>query len=59
MLTAWHDDDDDDDDDSLLLLPGSIRPKMVLLVRVPSIGQIELFNHLTVCKQMTDGKLNC
>ena len=26
---------------------------------VPSMDQIELFNHLTVCKQMTESKLNC
>ena len=33
--------------------------KMVVTVRVPSMGQIELFNHLTVYKQMTNIKLNC
>ena len=27
--------------------------------RVPSMGKIELFNHLTVGKDMTDVKLNC
>ena len=32
---------------------------MVVPVRVPYIGRIELFNHLTVCKQMTGVKLNC
>ena len=31
---------------------------MVDLDRVPSKGQIELLDHLTVCKQMTDSKLN-
>ena len=28
-------------------------------VGISSMGQIELYNHLTVCKQMTDVKLNC
>ena len=32
---------------------------VVVSVSVQSIGQIGLFNHLTVCKQMTDVKLNC
>ena len=27
-------------------------------VRVPSMDQVEFFNHLTVCKQMTHVKLN-
>ena len=27
--------------------------------RVPSMGEIELSDHLTVCKQMTNVKLNC
>ena len=34
-------------------------PKMVISVRVPSMDQIELFNHLNVYKHMTDVKLNC
>ena len=33
--------------------------EMVVLVRVRSMGQIEMFNHFTVSKQMTDVKLNC
>ena len=36
---------------SLPLLPG--------LLRVPSIGQVELFNHSYVSKLITDVKLNC
>ena len=32
--------------------------RAVVPVWVPSMGQIELFNYLTVCKQMTDVKLN-
>ena len=44
---------------SLLLIQGPFRLKVVVLVRVSSIGQIELFNHLAVCKQMTNLKLNC
>ena len=38
----------------LPLLPGSFWPR----VRVPSMREIELFNHLTVSKQVTDVKLN-
>ena len=34
-------------------------PEMGLRVRVLSIGQMELFDHLIVCKQITDIKLNC
>ena len=30
-----------------------------MLVRVPSMGQIELFDHLTLCKQVSEIKLNC
>ena len=44
---------------SLPLLPGLLWPRVIVPVRVPSMGQIELFNHLTVSKQMTDVKLNC
>ena len=42
---------------SLQLLPGPLKLKMVVPIRIPSIGQIELFNHLTMCKQMTGGLL--
>ena len=38
------------------LLPGPLG--VVVPVRVPSIGQIDLFNNLTVCKQISDAKLN-
>ena len=31
---------------SLQLLPGPLLPRMVVPFRVPSIGYIELFNHL-------------
>ena len=44
---------------SLALLPGPLWLRVVVPVRVPSMDQIELFNHLTVWKQMTDVKLNC
>ena len=44
---------------SLALLPSLLAFEVVVPVRVTSIGQIELVNHLTVCKQMTDVKLNC
>ena len=50
---------------SFPLLPGLLIPGVVVPVRVPSMGQIEIFNHLlylkhlTVCKKkMTDVKLN-
>ena len=39
---------------SLPLLPGPLWAGVVALDRVLSMGQIELFDHLTVCKQMTD-----
>ena len=42
----------------LPLLLDPLRIGMVVPVRVTSMGQIELFDHLTVCKQMTDVKLN-
>ena len=48
----------------LPLLPGPLLSGAVAPVRVSSMGQIELFNHLlylkhlTVCKLMTDDKLN-
>ena len=38
----------------LPLLPDPVRPRMVASNRFPSIGQIELFDHLIVCKQVTD-----
>ena len=43
---------------SLPLLPGPLLSGVEVLVSIPSIGQIELFNHLTMCKQMTDVKLS-
>ena len=43
---------------SLPLFPDQLWPGVVVLVRVPSIGQIELFNHITVGKQITDDKFN-
>ena len=36
---------------SLLLLPGPLWPGVVVPVRVASMGQIELFNHLLYLKQ--------
>ena len=42
---------------SLSLLPGLLWPGVVVPVRVSFIGHIELFNHLTVCKEMSDDKL--
>ena len=39
------------------LLPGSIGLGMVVLVRVPSMRQIKLFYHLTMCKQMSNVEL--
>ena len=35
---------------SLPLFPGPLWPGLVILIRVPSLYQIELFNHLTICK---------
>ena len=35
-------------------LPGPLWPGVVTPDRILSMGQIELFDHLTVCKQMTD-----
>ena len=37
---------------SLPLQPGLLLPKAVVPSKVPSIGQIEWFNYLTVCKQI-------
>ena len=39
---------------SLPLLPCSPWPRVIVSDRVPSMGQIELFHHLTVCKQIDD-----
>ena len=42
---------------SLLLSP--LWPTLVVPDRIPSMGQIELFEHLAVSKQILDGKLKC
>ena len=39
---------------SLPSLPGPLKPRVVAADRVLSMGQIELFDHLTVCKQIND-----
>ena len=39
---------------SLPLLSGPLWPGVLEPARVPSMDQIELFNYLNVCKQMTD-----
>ena len=44
---------------SLPLLPGPLCPGVGVNDRILSIDQIELFNFLLVCKQMTDVRLNC
>ena len=44
---------------SLPLLPSPLWPGVVVPDKVLSMGQIELFDILTVCKQMTYAKLNC
>ena len=44
---------------SLPLLPGTLWPRVVVLVWAPFMNQIERFNHLTLCKQMADFKLSC
>ena len=38
----------------LPLLPGPLWPRVVVPQRVPCLGQIELFNHLTACKKTND-----
>ena len=43
----------------LPLLPGPLWPGLVAPHRVLSMGQKELFDIKTVCKQMTYAKLNC
>ena len=43
---------------SLSLLPGLLWPGVVAPERFLSMGQIELFDILTVCQQMTYAKLN-
>ena len=35
-------------------LPGPLWPRVIAPDRILSMGQIELFDHLTVYKQMTD-----
>ena len=42
---------------SLPLLPGPLRSGVVAPVRITSMRHIELFNYLTVCKQMIYVKL--
>ena len=42
----------------LPLLPGPLWHRGLVPVRVPSLGQIVLFNHLNVYKQMTEVKVN-
>ena len=44
---------------SLPLLPDSLWPEVVAPDKVVSMGQIELFDIQTMCKQMTYAKLNC
>ena len=43
---------------SLPLFLSPLWPRVVIPDRVPSIGQIELVDHLTICKLITDVKLN-
>ena len=43
----------------LPLFLGPLWLGVVVPVRVSSVGQIVLLNHLTLCKQMTEIKLNC
>ena len=43
---------------SLPSLPGSLWPGVVASDRVLFMGQIEMFNTYTVCKQMTYTELN-
>ena len=43
----------------LLLLPGPLWPGLVIPDRISSLGQKELFDHSTACKQMTGVKMNC
>ena len=40
------------------LLPDPLRLGVRVPVRVPSIGQMQLLDHLTMCKQMTDIELS-
>ena len=44
---------------SLPLVKGPLRPGVVEPFRIPSMNQVELFNLLTVYKQITDVILNC
>ena len=42
----------------LPLLPGPLRPGVVLIVKVLSMDQIELFNHLLVLKPFNSMQTN-
>ena len=44
---------------SLSSLPSQLWPRVVASERVPSMGQIELFDINSVCKQMTYAKTSC
>ena len=44
---------------SLPTLPSSLLPGVMALDRVLSMGQIELFDILSECKQITYAELNC
>ena len=44
---------------SLPLIPGLLWPGVVAPDRILSMGQIELFDIPTECRQMTYAKLNC
>ena len=44
---------------SLPLIPGPFWPRVITPDRVLSMGQIELFDIQTKCKQMTYAKVNC
>ena len=44
---------------SLLSLPGPFWPGMVAQDRVLSMGQVELFDIQTECKQIVYAQLNC
>ena len=43
----------------IAITPGSTLTRSDINVRITSVGQIELFEYLTVYKQMTDSKLKC
>ena len=44
---------------SLPLFPSPLWPRVEASAKVLSMGQIELLDHLTVCKQVTDVQFNC